>query len=107
MADRLDLHNEFIEVLGTKGETVSRVYFQPPPSVQMKYDAIRYELSGKDLKRANNKIYSMTNRYDGVYITRDPDSKTPDAILMRFQMCSFGTPYVVDNLYHFPFTIYY
>lgn len=107
MADRLDLDNELIDVLGTKNETETRVYYQPPPSVQMKYDAIRYELSGKDLKRANNKVYGITNRYDGVYITRNPDSKIPDAILTRFEMCSFGTPYVSDNLYHFPFTIYY
>lgn len=107
MADRLDLHNEFIDILGTKDARESRVYFQPPASVQMKYDAIRYNLSGKNLKRANDKIYQITNRYDGVFITTNPDSEIPDKILNHFEMCSFGTPYVSDNLNHFPFTIYY
>lgn len=107
MANRLDLHNEFIDILGTKNERESRVYFQTPVSVQMKYDAIRYKLTGKHVKRANDKPYDITNRYDGVYITSNPDSKIPDKILNHFEMCSFGTPYVSDNLNHFPFTIYY
>ena len=107
MAERIALHNEFIDILGTKNERESRVYFQTPASVKMKYDAIRYKLPGKDLKRANNKVYRMTNRYDGVVISPNPDCDIPDKILTHFEMCSFGTPYVADNLNHFPFTIYY
>ena len=102
MASRLELNEELCEVLGSRN-----VYFQPPESVKMKYDAIRYELGGKDFKRANNKIYKSTNRYDGVVITRDPDTTIPDAILSRFEMCSFGRPYIADNLNHYPFTLYY
>lgn len=107
MASRLDLHREFIKVLGTEGEPISRVYFQPPASVLMQYDAIRYKLTGKSITRANNKAYLIVNEYEGVFITRDPDTKIPDDILSRFEMCSFGTPYVSNSLYHFPFTIYY
>ena len=102
MASRLELHEELCEILGTRN-----VYFRPPSSEKMKYDAIRYNLGGKDLKRANNRIYKNTNRYDGVVITRDPDSTIPDTILNHFQMCSFGSPYISDNLNHFPFTLYY
>jgi hypothetical protein len=102
MASRLELHEELCEVLGSRN-----VYFQTPESVKMHYDAIRYALGGKDLKRANNKIYNSTNRYDGVVITRDPDTTIPDKILNRFEMCSFGRPYTADNLNHYPFTIYY
>lgn len=102
MASRLELHEELCAVLGTRN-----VYFQPPESVKMKYDAIRYELGGKDLKRANDRIYRNTNRYEGVLITRDPDTTIPDAILSHFEMCSFGRPYPADNLNHYPFTIYY
>lgn len=102
MARRLNLHEELCEILGTRN-----VYYNPPESVKMNYDAIRYRLSGKDLKRANDGIYQNTNQYEGVVITRDPDSEVPDAILNHFQMCSFGRPYVADNLHHFPFTIYY
>ena len=102
MASRLELHEELCTILGSRN-----VYFQAPSSVKMQYDAIRYELSDKDLKRANDKIYQKTNQYSGVVITRDPDTTIPDEILSRFEMCSFGRPYTSDNLNHYPFTLYY
>lgn len=102
MASRLNLQTELEMILGSRN-----VYFQPPESVKMKYDAIRYSLGGKNLLHADNRIYRITNRYDGVVITYDPDSKIPDAILEHFKMCSFGSPYTKDNLNHFPFTLYY
>lgn len=102
MASRLELHEELCEALGTRN-----VYFQPPESVKMQYDAIRYSLGGKDLKRANDRIYLNTNQYDGVVITRDPDTSIPDRLLACFEMCSFGRPYTADNLNHYPFTLYY
>ncbi len=102
MASRLELHEELCEVLGTRN-----VYFQTPESVKMQYDAIRYALGGKDLKRANNKVYKSMNQYDGVIITRDPDTTIPDRLLNRFEMCSLGRPYTADNLNHYPFTLYY
>ena len=102
MGRRLNLHEEFCTILGTRN-----AYYDPPESVRMNYDAIRYKLTGKDIKRANDGVYQITNQYDGVVITRNPDSEVPDIVLRHFKMCSFGRPYVVDNLYHFPFTIYY
>ena len=102
MASRIELHEELCTILGTRN-----VYFQAPESVRMQYDAIRYKLDGKDLKRANNKIYLNTNKYEGVVITRDPDTTIPDKILSHFEMCSFGRPYTADNLNHYPFTLYY
>lgn len=102
MGSRLELHEELCDVLGSRN-----VYFMPPASVKMKYDAIRYELSGKDLKRADNRIYRSTNRYDGVVITLNPDTTIPDDLLGHFEMVSFGSPYIADNLNHYPFTIYY
>lgn len=102
MADRIDLHEELCDVLGSRN-----VYFQPPESVKMKYDAIRYALGGKTIARANNKAYRSTNQYEGVVITKDPDTTTPDKLIARFEMCSVGRPYVSDNLHHYPFTIYY
>lgn len=102
MAKRLTLHEELCSLLGTRN-----VYYNPPESVKMHYEAIRYELSGKDIKRADNRLYSSTNRYDGVIISLDPDTTTPDKLLGHFEMCSFGRPYIADNLNHFPFTLYY
>lgn len=102
MASRLNLHEELCEILGSRN-----VYFQSPASVKMQYDAIRYELGGKDLNYANNKIYKSMNKYEGVIITRDPDATIPDKLLAHFEMCSFGRPYTADNLNHYPFTLYY
>ena len=107
MDSRLELHDEFIEVLETKNESESRVYFRPPESTKMKYPCIRYSKSEPNLKRANNKVYGCVDRYDGVVIDYDPDSKIPDKLLARFQMCSLGRPYTSDSLNHFPFTIYF
>ena len=107
MGSRLQLHDEFIDILGTKGEPESRVYFNPPESVKMKYECIRYSRSAPDIKRANNGAYHATAQYDGVVITRNPDTDIPDLFLARFSMCYIGDSYVVDNLYHFPFTLYY
>lgn len=102
MANRLDLQTELETILGSRN-----VYFQSPASVKMQYDAIRYELGGKDVIHANNKLYRFTNRYDGVVITRNPDTIIPDKLLAHFEMCSFGKPYTADNLNHYPFTLYY
>ena len=102
MASRNELHEELYTVLGSRN-----VYFQPPESVKMSYDAIRYGNAGMDIKRANNTFYIGTNRYDGVVISRDPDTDIPRKLLMHFQLCSLGSPYIADNLYHYPFTLYY
>jgi hypothetical protein len=102
MASRLTLHEELCELLGSRN-----VYFQSPASIKMQYDAIRYSLGGKDLKRANDRIYKSMNKYEGIIITRDPDTTIPDKLLAHFEMCSFGRPYTADNLNHYPFTLYY
>ena len=102
MASRPELHKELCEVLGSRN-----VYFQTPESKEMNYPAIRYELGGKDTKRANDGLYLMTNQYEGVVISRDPDTTIPDAMLKHFKMCSLGRPYPSNNLNHYPFTLYY
>lgn len=105
--DRLNLHSKFIDILGTRGEKVTRVYFQPPGSEDMKYPCIRYLFGSPDLKRANDKIYGTTNRYEVMVIDYDPESPIAGQILNEFQHVSPGIPYTADNLYHWPLTLYY
>lgn len=102
MASREELHEEFCSILGSRN-----AYFQPPSTLIMKYPCIRYSKKGNNVLHADNKVYRATNRYDGIVIDYDPDSTIPDEILAHFEMCSLGQGYVVDNLNHFPFTIYY
>ena len=107
MASRLELHNEFIDILGTRDEPESRVYFQPPESIKMKYRCIRYSKAVPNIKHANNKVYSNINKYEGVVIDYDPDCEIPNKLLDHFEMCSLGKPYTSNNLNHFPFTLYF
>jgi hypothetical protein len=107
MANRLDLHDKFIDILGTKNEVESRVYFQPPASLKMKYPCIRYSKSTPRSNYANDGVYKTMNKYDGVVIDPNPDSVLPDEILHSLPMCSLGDPYAADNLNHFPFTLYF
>ena len=100
-ARRLELHEILCDILGTRN-----VYYDSPASVQMNYDAIRYKLSKIDSRNANNKKYTSTRCYEAILISRKPD---PDALekLLTLSYTSMGTPYVADNLHHYPITIYY
>lgn len=100
MATRLDLQTLFENILGS-----SNVYFQPPASVQMKYDAIVYSLSNIETTRANNAAYKLQNRYMVTLITRDPDSELVSK-LASLPLCRFVRYYAADNLNHYVFEIY-
>lgn len=105
--DRLDLHNEFIDILGTRDEPVSRVYFQSPESPKMEYPCIKYSISGVNITRANGGVYLSVNKYEVTVIDYDSDSKIWEKVLTRFPMCSFDRAYTADNLYHTVLTLYY
>lgn len=97
-----ELRNILQEVLG-----YVNIYFQPPDSVLMRYDCIRYRRTALQPTYANNKVYNLRDQYEIIVISRDPDSELPRRIQEHFQFCRPGRQYMADNLYHFPFTIYY
>ena len=90
------------EILGYQ-----HTYFEPPESVRMKYDAVVYQRTGYDTVKANDRNYIVHDQYQVMVISRDAETPLPKAILKHFSYCSPGRPTVTDNLYHFPFTIYY
>ena len=90
------------EILGYQ-----HTYFEPPESVRMKYDAVVYSRTGYDTIKANDRNYIVRDQYQVMVISRDAETALPKAILDHFSYCSPGRPTVTDNLYHFPFTIYY
>lgn len=102
MANRLDLHQELCDILGSKN-----VYFQPPTSLSMKYPCIKYSLSGIDSRHADDLAYKNDRRYEIIVIDSNPDSEIPDKILTHFKMCSFDRGYPADNLNHFALSLYY
>ena len=100
MADRLTLQALLEEILGSRN-----VYFDPPESVKMQYDAIRYSRSNIDNTFANNAVYRQLNRYEVIAIYRNPDSDLPGK-LSRIPFCRHDRHYVADNLHHDVFTLY-
>lgn len=102
MASRLQLHEEFCNLLGNRN-----VYFNPPESVKMKYPCIRYQLAALDQKYADNMTYIYNKKYEVTVIDTDPDSPIYDEIITHFPMCKLDRIYIAENLYHFVITLYY
>lgn len=101
MADRLELHSVLQELLGS-----SNVYYQPPESIKMQYDAIRYSKKTMDSKYANDRKYSMIDCYEIIVISRLPDNPVIKKLL-SLPYCSYDRHYVADNLHHDVLTIYW
>ena len=101
MADRLELHSVLQELLGS-----SNIYYQPPESIKMQYDAIRYSKKTIDSKYANDRKYSMIDCYEVIVISRLPDNPVIKKLL-SLPYCSYDRHYVADNLHHDVLTIYW
>lgn len=101
-ARRLKLHEELVELLGSRN-----VYFQRPETTKMIYPCFVYSRSTGYNPRANNKSYLWVDCYSLTYIHKDPDDELPEKVRNHFNYISQGTPYKADNLYHEVFTLYY
>lgn len=101
MASRLELHEEFCNILNNRN-----AYFQPPQSVKMNYPAIVYSLGDIRKLHANNEMYKKLTVYEVILIDKNPDSEFVDKIL-ELPYCSFNRFYPADNLNHWVFTLYY
>ena len=102
MARRLQLHEEFCTILGSRN-----VYFQPPSSIKLNYDCIIYNISDRNDLKADDRQYRNMVAYDVTFITRDPDSGIPELIMNSFPYCRHVRSYPADNLHHDVFRIYY
>lgn len=101
MADRIELHSLLQELLGS-----SNVYYQPPESIKMQYDAIRYSKKDIMTRHANDGKYMMRDYYELIVISRLPDHPVIKKLL-ALPYCSYDRHYVADNLNHDVLTIYY
>ena len=101
MANRLDLQTKLENILGSRN-----VYFQPPPSVKLKYPAIVYSRNRVNSTYANNVAYRNMTLYDVSLIDKNPDSPFIEKIL-ALPYCSHDRSYTADNLNHDVFNIYY
>lgn len=72
----------------------------------MVYPCIRYELDDAQTAFAGNTPYRLSWRYKVTVIDRNPDSQIPNQVAV-LPTCTFDRFFVVDNLNHFVFTLYF
>lgn len=83
------------------------VYFQPPETIKMEYDAIVYSVSNIDIRRADNKAYSTYNKYTLICISRKKENPVVQRLIEELPMCSYDRGYVKNNLYYEVLTVYF
>lgn len=102
MAQRLELQ-ELLDSLLPAGQ---EAYFDPPPTVNMSYPCIRYELDRIDIRHADNQPFKHMKRYQLTVMDRDPDSDIPDKVA-QLPRVAFDRKFTADNLHHFVFTLFF
>jgi hypothetical protein len=101
MGLRLQLQALLESILGSDA-----VYFQAPSSELMVYPCIVYNRDRTETEFAGNNPYRFTKRYQVTVIDEDPDSTIPDRV-GALPMCTHDRTFVVDNLNHYVFTLYF
>lgn len=105
--DRRLLLDAELRTLQEEDHGYQHTYFEPPESIRMSYDAVVYEKLAMEVRRANNRSYNIRDGYFVTVISRDPETTMPRRFQEHFERCRPERPFVQDNLYHFPFTLYY
>ena len=100
MNNRIDLHNLLLELAGPN------VYYQIPSNMKMEYPAVKYERGRIDNNHADNIIYSQNTSYTITVISKNPDEPIVEKI-SKIPTCEYDRDYIIDNLYHTVFKIYY
>ncbi len=101
MAPRLELQALLVSILGSEN-----VYFQPPPTIQLKYPCIVYERSGEDTEFADDRPYKTMRQYSITHIDRNPDSEVLSKI-SELPMCVYDRYFPADNLNHDVYNIFF
>lgn len=107
MGQRLELQAIFEALVGSVNPSAStNVYFQPPETLQMQYPCITYQNYISKTQFANGLPYIYSHRYQAIVIDPDPDSQIPDKVA-ALPMCLHNRFYVVGNLNHNVFNLYF
>jgi len=101
MAQRLELQALLINLLGS-----GNVYFQPPPTIQMKYPCIIYNRSNIDTTFADNKPYKHKTRYQVIVVDLNPDSEIREQVA-ALPLCLYDRFYAADGLNHDVYNLFF
>ena len=102
MNKRLELHDKLKQLIDS-----DNVYFQPPASVQLSYPCVIYSIGSGDAKYADGMVYNYINNYELLFIFKQPNIDIIEQVLVALPMCKMTRAYVVDNLNHYAFSVYY
>lgn len=108
MDRRLVLHHDLEEIPGLAFDPILNapaVYFQPPPTVQMVYPAIRYKKDGGRIRHADNGSYHLHQKYLLTIIDPDPDSLIPNEV-MKLSGVAYVNDYTANGLHHTVLSVY-
>lgn len=99
MARRLELQALLLSM-------VPNVYFQPPPTVLMKYPCIVYKRDYHNTEFADDKPYKHRKRYQVTVIDPNPDSDIPSKVA-ELPLCLFDRFFTADNLNHDVYKLFF
>lgn len=98
---RWELQDVLEDILASRN-----VYYQPPANIRMQYPAIVYSRTDIWNTKADNINYRNLIAYNITVIDKNPDSLIVTEV-SKLPYCRFGRHYVVDNLNHDTFTLYF
>lgn len=102
MGQRLDLDTILKGILGS-----DVVYFQPPPNTLMTYPCIVYNRDDAVTVYGDNKLYTMTFKYQVTLISKTPNTEDTIKRLAALPMCKYDRFFRVNNLNHDVFNLYF
>ena len=82
-------------------------HYMRPLGNHMTYPCFVYKSLAPKQVRADNRNYLTMNCYEVLYISETENEAIIEEMTSSFGHCSAGAPYISDDLYHYPFTIYY
>ena len=88
-------------------ELAPKAWYQKPPANKMTYPCFVYKTIEPKVVYANNHGYLTIPGYEVLYISQAEDDGIWGRMLDEFCYCTVGRKYTSDNLYYYPFTIYY
>jgi len=97
------LRSELQSLLETLADNV---YFQPPPTIQMKYPCIIYHRDSRNTFFADNQPYKHKKRYQVTVVDADPDSDIPEKVA-ALSLCSYERFFTADNLNHDVYNLFF
>lgn len=101
LKNRIDLHELLCLILGSRN-----AYFQPPPSIKIKYPAIVYSRSDIQNNFADDSVYAQNRFYTIIVIDKDPESRISEEV-SKLPKCRFDRSYQSDNLNHDVYRLYF